>query len=129
MLFDYDLTVPSGMLQSAPATQRVRLTYGNLSEIRVIFPPGPATLVYVTVSDRLHQIMPANADGSLNFDDATIVSGMEYELTDSPYELILEGWSPAAIYDHVITFQFDLKPAGEEDWSEFMQHLFEERDA
>jgi len=69
--------------------------------------------------------MPANADGSLNFDDATIVSSMEYELTDPPYELILEGWSPSAVYDHVITFQFDLQPAGDNDWSVFMQHLFE----
>ena len=124
MLFDYDLIVPAQTPASSPVEQVVSLLYGTLTEIRCIFPPGPATLVHVVVRDRLHQIFPANTDGDVNFDDTVIVSTLEYELTDSPYELILVGWSPSAVFEHVITFQFNVRPAGGETWSEMIEHLF-----
>jgi len=125
MLFDYDLLVPAGTQKTRAVVQPVRLLYGTLTEIRIVFPPGPATLVHVAVRDRLHQIMPANADGDINFDDAYIVSKMEYAITDPPFELLLVGWSPEAIYDHTITFQFDIVPAGDQSWGEMIAHLFE----
>lgn len=124
MLFDFDLPIPPATPVSSPVEQRVKLTHGTLVEIRVIFPPGPATLVYCVVRDRLHQIMPANTDGSLNFDDAVVTSRMEYSLTDPPYELLICGWSPKAVFAHTITFQFDLQPGEKDSWQEFIQHLF-----
>ena len=124
MLFDFDLTVPRRTAADNPAVYTAKLTRGTLTEIRVIFPPGPATLVYCVIRDRLHQIMPANPEGSLNFDDSTVISRMEYEMADPPYELLLYGWSPDTIYEHTITFQFELQPVSKDTWNDFMQYLF-----
>lgn len=124
MLFDFDLVVPAHTLASAPVVAKARLAYGMLTEIRLMFPPGPATLVYVVVRDRLHQIMPANADGSINFDDAVVVSRLEYDILDSPFELDLIGWSPTAVYKHTITCQFEMQPRSSDTWRTFIDDLF-----
>lgn len=109
MLFDYDLTVPAGTPKDTPAKAVCKLTSGLLNEIRVSFPPGPATLVHVTIQDALHQILPVNPDGDINLDDSLIVAtGLAYPL-QSPYEIYIVGWSPFAIYQHIITCQFDVQ--------------------
>lgn len=123
MLFDFDIIIPAHTPSTNPVETRVRLTWGTLTEIRVMFPPGPATLVHVTVSDRLLQLMPANPDGDLNFDDAIIRSLLEYDIVDAPYELIVRGWSPDAVYAHSITVQCEMQPQGGQSWTDMLQHL------
>ena len=124
MLFDFDITIPAHTTQLNPVEQIVTLTHGTLTDIRVMFPPGPATLVHVTVRDRLHQLVPANQDGTLNFDDTTISSRMEHPMLDAPYELVITGWSPNAVYEHTVTCQFDMQPAAGDTWVEFNEQLF-----
>ncbi len=124
MLFDFDLIIPHGTLQGNPIVLLAKLTRGKLKQIRILFPPGPATLVYVVVRHNLHQLMPANPEGNINFDDSVIVSQLEYDLIDSPYELSMIGWSPDAVYDHTITFQFDLEPVTGENWDDFNRMIF-----
>jgi hypothetical protein len=124
MLFDYDLTIPAATAQASPASTIVKLTRGTLTRVDVLFPPGCASLVFVRVRDRLHQIVPANPEASLNWDGAIIRSDFELELVDSPYEIILEGWSPDAAYPHTVTFHFHLRPAGQDSWSDFFKLLF-----
>ena len=123
MLFDFDITVPAHTPLATPTEQIMRLTRGTLTEIRVMFPPGPATLVSVTVSDRLIQLVPANPDGYLNFDEAVVSSKLEYDLLDEPYELLARGWSPNANYSHTITIQCNVQPIQGESWGDLMQHL------
>ncbi len=124
MLFDFDLTIPAATPANAPAIAKARLTYGTLSQVRVVFPPGPATLVHVVVRDRLFQVVPANPEGSLNFDDNFILSTMEYDIRDAPFELDMIGWSPDAVFDHIITFQFDMQPKAGQSWNKFVDALF-----
>lgn len=125
MLFDFDLIVPAGTQQDSPAEQLVTLTRGKIVRIGVFFPPGPATLVHCVVRHNLHQLTPANYDGDLNYDDITVTTELEYDLVDPPYELRLIGWSPTAVYQHVITFSFQLQPITGENWSDFNRLLFE----
>lgn len=124
MLFDFDLTIPLATAKESPAILDVKLTLGTLTRIAVKFPPGPASLVHVVVKDRIHQIMPANSDGSLNYDNETVVSHLEYPITDPPYVLRLEGWSPNTLYNHIIRFQFDMVPSGGSNWRVFFNQLF-----
>jgi hypothetical protein len=123
MLFDYDLVVPAGTAQDAPAVGFAHLSSGTLTEIRVKFPPGPATLVHVVVKDGTFQLMPLNPDGTLNVDDIDVLSGqMDYPL-QSPYTLTMLGWSPDAVFDHTITFQFDVQPPKPDQWQQFVSDL------
>lgn len=123
MLFDYDIIVPAGTLQANPTRKVCKLTSGTLQEIRVKFPPGPATLVHVVILDNLHQIMPINPDGSINIDDETIKSSnLQYKLI-SPFELYIDGWSPNAVYEHTITAQFEVDPDSVDPFTEFEKLL------
>lgn len=124
MLFDYDLIVPAGTPQNTPYETLAKLTRGKLTEIRIMFPPGCATLVHIAIRHNLHQLMPANPEGTANFDGYVVTSELEYDLVDSPYELKIIGWSPDAIYDHIITCQFNLQPVEGDTWSDFTTQLF-----
>jgi hypothetical protein len=124
MLFSYDLLVPRGTPAIDPVVSGVKLTHGLLTEIRMIFPPGPARLVSCAVRDRLHQIMPANPEESIHLDNATVISRLEYALTDTPYELLIYGWGPDTSYDHTITLQFEVQPLEEDNWKQFLEYLF-----
>jgi hypothetical protein len=75
------------------------------------------------VRDSLHQIVPANDGEDINQDNGTVSSVMEYEL-QKPYLLIFEGWSPGTRYDHTITFNIDVSPAGGETWQTLLSRLF-----
>ena len=124
MLFDFDVTIPAGTQQLTPFEQTFKLTRGKLSQISVLFPPGPATLVYVVIRHGLHQLMPANFDGTLNFDDMIITSLLNYAMVDSPYELTVLGWSPLAVYDHNITLHFNVEPTDDDNWDDFNRMVF-----
>jgi hypothetical protein len=122
MLFTRDLTIPAGTLKSAPASAELTLIAGTIRRIEAVFPPGPATLVSVIVRDSLFQLMPANPDEDINQDDAVVVSAMDYKM-QKPYMLIFEGWSPAALYSHTITFNVDLAPESQDDLMRLLQVL------
>jgi len=124
MLFDFDLTVPANTSQNSPVQSSVHLTAGLLSQVRVIFPPGPADLVHIMVRVGQFQIVPANPEGDLNGDDVLVVSELEYDLTDGPYDLTLLGWSEDDTFDHTVTVQIDMQPASSDDWGSFLQQLF-----
>lgn len=124
MLFDFDLTVPAQTTQADPVVTLARLTRGKLTQIRVLFPPGPATLVHVVIRHNLHQLMPANMEGDINFDDAVVTSPLDYDLVDPPYEIQMIGWSPDAVYSHIITVQFDVQPVTGDTWEDFNRALF-----
>lgn len=125
MLFDFDLVIPAATPANSPVEQLAKLTRGNLKRIIVFFPPGPATLVHVVARHNLHQLTPANPEGDLNYDDIAIVSELDYDLVDSPYEIRMIGWSPSAVYEHTITYSFDLFPIKGDTWDDFTRAIFE----
>lgn len=125
MLFDFDLVIPAATPTNEPVITLAKLTRGKLTQIRVLFPPGPATLVHVVIRHNLHQLVPANPEGDVNFDDAIITSNLDYDLIDSPYELSMIGWSPSAVYEHTITCQFNLEPVTGDTWDDFNRLVFE----
>lgn len=129
MLFDFDVVVPARTPENSPVIQHIKLTAGTLTRIAVFFPPGPATLVYVTVSESIHQLAPANPGGTINLDDATWSSNLEYDFNESPFELVVRAWSPNAVYQHTITILCDVQPKPADKWSQFLQQLFEGQNA
>ena len=124
MLFDFDLIIPPLTPVNSPIETLAKLTRGRIKRIYIFFPPGPATLVHVVARHNLHQLVPANFDGTLNYDDTTIITELDYELVDSPYEIRMLGWSPQAVYQHTITFSFDVFPIEGDTWDNFNRQLF-----
>lgn len=123
MLLDFDVIVPAGTLQSLPAVTHARLVKSTLVKVKVIFPPGPVTLVHVVIKDRQFQIMPLNPEADLNLEDSYAEATMEYPINDDPFTLDIYGWSPDAVFDHTITVQFDVIPPSQNSWQDFTQQL------
>lgn len=124
MLFDFDLLIPPATPANDPIETLATLTRGKLKRIRVFFPPGCATLAHVVCRHNLHQLLPANYDGTLNYDDLSIITELDYDLVDAPYQVRMVGWSPTAVYQHRITFGFDLEPVTGDTWESFNRVLF-----
>lgn len=125
MRFDFDLTIPVGTTQTAPAQLEARLVRGVLKRIEIFFPPGCASLVKTIIRDGLHQIAPANPNGSFNADGSTIQFEMNYRLEASAHLLMCEAWSSLCKYDHVLIYRFDVTPDGEDDNQALLQYLGE----
>lgn len=125
MRFDFDLAVPAATTESDPAQLEARLVRGTLKRIEIFFPPGCASWVYAIIRDGLHQIAPANPDGSFNADGATVGFEMNYQLEASAKLLMCEAWSPKCRYDHNVTFRFDVTPEGESDNNALLAYLAE----
>jgi len=123
MRFVQTLSVPAGKTEALPAEQAVRLIGGTLKHIEIAFPPGPGSHVSVVIMDRNLQIAPINPEASFAWDDYTMSFSMNYPLDDAPYELLLRGWSPEAVFAHTITFRFDVEPAEEDDRSAILDYL------
>lgn len=123
MRFVKVLTVTAGSTKSSPSRDSILLSNGMLYHMEVAFPPGPGNWVSVVVLDGNVQIAPANPDGVFNWNDYTLSFTMNYPLTDVPYKLLLRGWSPDAIFDHNITFRFDVQPTEKDDRKALLDYL------
>ena len=123
MRFVKTLTVTAGATIAAPSSTSLRLIRGKLTHIEIAFPPGPGGYVSVVIMDRNLQIAPANPEQSFSWDDDTLSFSMNYPITDQPFELILVGWSPDAIYDHLITFRLDIDTSEKDDREALLQAM------
>lgn len=111
MRFVFELTIPSNTLSDDPEETEVSLITGTLKKISIGFPPGCAAMAKVIIRDKMLQISPANPDSHHAWDNYTEVFSMNYKLTDPAPLLTLVGWSDDTIFQHVITFRFDVVPS------------------
>lgn len=111
MFYEFDLTIPSNTLESAPAELEVFMAAGIVKQVEVQIPRGARSLVHTVAVRGIHQVWPSNPDGSIKGDDARIVWGEDYDLTAPPHTLRLYGWSPDTSYSHVVTWRFQMVAA------------------
>jgi hypothetical protein len=109
MRYQFDLLVPAGTPQESPVELGVVLTEGTLTAVLIRFKAGAHRRVYVSVSDGLYQIAPAEGSDPLNGDDQIFELPMDYQIVGGENRLVLRGWSPYTLYEHLITFWFDLQ--------------------
>lgn len=110
MFYEFDLTIPANTPASAPAELTVSMDAGIIKQVEVQLPRGLRSLVHTVAVRSYHQLWPSNPDGSIKGDNARIVWGEDYNLTQPPYSVILRGWSPGTSYSHVVTWRFAVSP-------------------
>jgi hypothetical protein len=123
MRFSYDLTIPSGTIETAPEQRAIQLVPGRITRIIASFRRGPHNLVFVRVRQGLFHVFPV-ADSDAVFGDGIDHNvPMDFSLAPPTPELILEGWAPNTRYPHTITFTFDVSPAGGDERSTLLELL------
>lgn len=111
MRFVYGFTIPADTAKVSAEELDIPLVKGVLTRVEIGFPPGPAALVHVVVRDGSFQIAPVNPESSFAWDDYNDEFNMSYDLTEVGHRLTLVGWSPDTVYQHTVTFRFDVEPA------------------
>ena len=105
--YEFDLDVPAGTLDSAPASAQARLNKGVIAGVTVMIPRGVAGLVSSFVTRGGSQVWPTNPGGRFKGDETYIQWDDEYLLEDEPTTFLLRGYAPDAVYPHKITFRFE----------------------
>jgi len=111
MIYVFPFTVQKNTTQQNQQLKRLKLCYGIIHQIDIVFPTGCVGLVHCHIDDALHQIWPTNPDATFH-GDGEVISGKEfYELAVEPFELQLWAWNEDDTYDHTIVVRFwILKP-------------------
>jgi len=128
MRYTTDFIIPAGTLSADPYTESVLLAIGKLERVLIRFRSGCHNKVFVTVRDGLQQILPGSPDLNLYGNDVIFDIPMQHYLTSPPYALILSGWSPDCLYDHCVTFWFDVvegETEARQSTAELLAHLGE----
>ena len=108
MQFTYDITIAPNTPETDPEKLICRLSYGTISRVFVCFPPGPKGLAHVVIKRYESQVWPTNHAASFAWDDYVYVIEDEFDLTDTPYTVKLEGWNFDDTYPHTITVMFNV---------------------
>lgn len=119
------LLVPAGTVETNPATKRIQLTEGVITQWWIGFPPGCNDLVHVAVYEFEHQILPRGEDEDLYWGGYVYEIPENYELVDEPYEIEVRAWNEDDIYEHTITVGVALEEIEEVTLKELFTELLD----
>lgn len=108
MFYAVDLVIPAGTVATAPAEERLTVEPGIITAVHVVVPPGVAGLSFTNCFRANHQLFPTNPGASITGDDAIVAWREQYIIDDEPRTLTVRGWSPAARFEHTITWRFEI---------------------
>jgi len=122
MRYDYELEVPANTPSTAPVRRECRLTYGILTQIRVLSPPEGNAVLGCRLLRGGFQLVPLNPEGAIKAAWPPQEWDDHYEIFSEPYMLILEAWNDDDTFAHTIYLSLTLLPqevatAGQEDLS------------
>ena len=111
MFYSFDVVIPANTTEAAPFQLEVEMAPGTVHRVEVQVPRGVRGLARTRAFHALHQVWPANPEGSLTGDDVLIAWSEEWELDEEPFALILEGWNDDDTFPHTLTWRFALAEA------------------
>lgn len=109
MLFTYNLTVPAGTTNASPVSYKMALSAGKIKTVEIDFPAGCHSLVNIRIMRQNSQIVPLSTGQYITGDDETITANVDKELGTVDFSVTLEGSSPTAVYDHIITIRINVE--------------------
>lgn len=106
--FPVEVTIPANTSHLTPYQENITLSAGKLVRVWIGFPPGCARMVYVQVLLVNTPILPVTADQYYAYDGVVFERECLVQLDNDPYEITVRGYSDGTIYDHKISFIFQL---------------------
>jgi len=111
LIFTWDIIVPANTLESAPASDTLKLSAGVITHIGIKFPAGCHGMVGVRLKIQEAQILPVPRGEWVTGDDETCESDYHIEFTRERQEMEFEGISPDTDYDHTISVRITMLPS------------------
>lgn len=110
MNYEFTLTIPAQTSIDSPVRERVSLTHGIVTKAGIFFIPDCAGYAGVRVKHREYVIWPTNPDAWYVRNEGGPVWEESFDLTESPHELVLEGYNEDDSYPHDVQFNFAVMP-------------------
>lgn len=106
-----NLSVPAGTTAAGPVEETVTLPSGVLAYVAVFFPPGPQGEVGVRLLHNRSQFYPSRVGQWAAWDSGQIQSRVNLPLGLGDADIVIQGKSPDANFDHEITVKLDVEAA------------------
>jgi hypothetical protein len=100
MLFEASITIPAARTWANPATVILPIGHGVITKIMVRPRPGHAGVAHCVIRHHEHQIAPSQESMDFHGDAFPIDWEEDYEVSQPPYELKIEGWNDSTLYPH-----------------------------
>ena len=104
MNYELRLAVPKNTTKVAPVEDTLQIHPGVVTRVRLLWPARTSQLGHAQVLFHGVHIWPPYDDQNFTGDGVPIEWNEEYEITDSPYELLLRAWNDDDTYAHTLTF-------------------------
>jgi len=124
MRYRGSLTIEAGKTEADPATETIKLCYGDITEVEVGFQAGCGWLVHLQIWHWGQQIFPLTGGASFIGDDQVIEFAERWPIHELPYEIELRGWAPDASYDHTVSVEITVSSPEGLDMSVWRDILF-----
>ena len=110
MFYSFDITIPANTLQASPQKTILKLCYGIIHKVDIVFPSGCSGLVGISVNNATHQVWPTNRGQHFCSDGETISWREFLENTTEPFELNALAWNTDQTYEHRLTVRVGVLP-------------------
>ena len=110
MIYNFSFTSQKYVAGNTMNIETLKLCYGVIHKLDILFPAGCAGLVLCSVHSALHQIWPSNTDEYFSSDDEVISFREHRPLLTEPYSLELWHFNTDDTYNHSITVRIGILP-------------------
>ena len=110
MDYFWTLEIPKTASEDEPYFKDSLLPPGWITEVRVIFIPGPAGTAKCRIKHNERVIYPTNPDEWYSGDDIMIKFADNYPLPDAQNKIILEGYNDSTKYLHRVFVGLTVQP-------------------
>ena len=108
MFYEYALTIPANTPITSPVSIHAKLVKGIVERVEVQFWAGCRGNVHVRIREKQFQLWPSNLEEWFTAENHTISFNEQYEITDTPYILDIQGYNLDTDYEHQIIVRFGL---------------------
>ena len=99
-----DLVLPANTLEASPIDLEMILEKGFISQITMLFPPGPATLAHVVVLINGIQKFPYVSGQNFHPDNMQVIIPCDEDVPSiaGTYKIVFRGWNLDDTWPHTI---------------------------
>lgn len=130
MAYVFELSVPSGTTEQAPAKQVIDILPCIIEEVTLIHPAGCVGLVGTWFLYQSHQLYPFNAGARFKGNGASIPFKPKTEITEPPFQLTMLSFNDDDTYAHTVYAIIEVtllearKGGVVEQWGSALANLF-----
>jgi len=108
VIYSWDLTTPANTPEDAPKEWVLKMAYGVIHQVNIIFPAGCAGLAHIKIFRGANQVWPSNLEGDFAGGDEVISFREFFPLETEPFQLEAITWNEDDTYDHTIIVRLGL---------------------